>query len=294
MLYVPLDFENNHTLDALVDSGAFVSAIAQDDYETIKLKAPNNILKIVDPPNFQIQVANDQLEKPISTATLKFEIGDNGFAEHFVVMKKLTGPIIGLHFMRNNSVVIDTTHGLIHFPHLTMQVKTASSETTTKPQPVVTDEALTIPPTTTKTITAFINHPWKWNTTGTVTPLEKFTETASLLISHSMSTIIDKRIAVRVTNTTESPYLIKKHTQIAEFSVVTPEQSKHIKPVDMAILSMIPQGDPDLTAYLNELLRTNKPEQQNDTFWFPTPENPGKPEDHTPIQTRILKELNDL
>ena len=135
MLYVPLDFENNHTVDALVDSGAFVSAIAQDDLETIKQKAPNNILKIDDPPNFQIQVANGQLEKPLSTATLKFEIGENSFAEHFVVMKKLMGPIIGLHFMRNNSVVIDTTHGLIHFPHLTMQVKTASSESTTKPQP---------------------------------------------------------------------------------------------------------------------------------------------------------------
>ena len=97
-----------------------------------------------------------------------------------------------------------------------------------------------------------------------------------------------------MTNTTESPYHIKKHTQIAEFSVVTPEQSKHIKPVDMAILSMIPQGDPDLTAYLNELLRTNKPEQQDSTFWFPTPKNPGNPEYHTPIQTRILKELNEL
>ena len=294
MLYVPLDFENNLTVDALVDSGAFVSAIAQDDLETIKQKAPNNILKIDDPSNFQIQVANGQLEKPISTATLKFEIGNNSFAEHFVVMKKLTGPIIGLHFMRNNSVVIDTTHGLIHFPHLMMQITTASSETTTKPQPVIMDEDLTIPPVTTKTVTAFTDHPSKWSTTGTVTPLEKITEAASLLISHSMSTIIDKRIAVRVTNTTESPYLIKKHTQIAEFSVVTPEQSKYIKPVDMAILSMIPQGDPDLTAYLNELLRTNKPDQQNDTFWFPTPKNPGKPEDHTPIQTRILKELTDL
>ena len=76
--------------------------------------------------------------------------------------------------------------------------------------------------------------------------------------------------------------------------MVTPEQSKHIKPVDMAILSMIPKGDSDLTAYLNELLRTNKPEQQNNTFWFPTPENPGKPEDHTPIKTRNLKELNEL
>ena len=291
MLYLPLDFENNLTVDDLVDSGAFVSGIAQDDLETIKQKAPNNILKIDDPPNFQIQVANGQLEKPLSTATLMFEIGDNSFAEHFVVMKKLTGPIIGLHFMRKNSVV--TTDGLIHFPHLTMQVKTASSETTIKLQPVITDEALTIPPTTTKTITTFIDHPSKWNTTGTVTPLEKFTETAGLLISHSMSTIIDKRIAVRVTNTTESPYLIKKHTQIAEFSVVTPEQSKHIKPVDMAILSMIPQDDPDLTAYLSELLRTSKPEQQDKTFWFSTPENPGKPEDHTPIQTRILNELNE-
>ena len=120
MLYVPLEFENNLTVDALVDSGAFVIPIAQDDLETIKQKAPNNILKIDEPPNFQIHVANGQLEKLLSTATLKFEIGDNSFAEHFVVMNKLTGPLIGLHFMRNNSVVIDTTYGLIHFPHLTM------------------------------------------------------------------------------------------------------------------------------------------------------------------------------
>ena len=34
-LYVPLDFENNLTADALVDSGAFVSAIAQDNLDTI-------------------------------------------------------------------------------------------------------------------------------------------------------------------------------------------------------------------------------------------------------------------
>ena len=218
MLYVSLNFENNLTVDALVDSEALVSAIAQDDLDTIKQKAPNNIRKIDDPPNFQIQVASGQLEKPLSTATLKFEIGDKSFADHFVVMKKLTGPISGLHFMRNNSVVIDTKHGLIRFPHLTMPVKTASSDTTTKPQPVIMDEALTVPPTTTKTITALIDHPSKWNTTGTVTPLDKFTETAILLISHSMLTIIDKRMAVRVTNTMKSPYLIKKHTQVAEFS----------------------------------------------------------------------------
>ena len=124
--------------------------------------------------------------------------------------------------------------------------------------------------------------------------MEKFTETESLLISHSRSTIIDKKIAVGVTNTTESPYTINKNTQIAEFSVVTPEQSKFIKPVDMAVVSMIREGDPDLITYLTELLRTNKTDQQTNTFWFPTPENPGNTNEHTPIQKRILKELCEL
>ena len=254
MLYVPLNFENGLTIDALVDSGAYVTEIAQKELDRIQQQAPSNILKIDDPPIFQIQVANGLLEKPTPTATLKFDIGDHIFAEHFVVMKNLTGPIIGLHFMKHNSVVIDTAHGLIHFPHLTMQVKSASSQASAKPQIVLIHDSITISQMITKTITAFVDHSSEWNTTGTVTPVEKFTEAASLIISHSMSTIIDKKIAVRATKTTESPYAINKNTQIAEFSVVTPQQSEFIKPVDMAILSMIPEGEPDLVTYLTELI----------------------------------------
>ena len=52
MLYVPLDFANNLTVDTLVDSRAFFSAITQNDLDTIKEKAPNNILEIDDPPSF--------------------------------------------------------------------------------------------------------------------------------------------------------------------------------------------------------------------------------------------------
>ena len=150
MLYVPLDFENGLTIDALVDSGAYVSTIAQKELDRIKQEAPANILKIDEHPNFQIQVANSQLEKPMATATLKFDIGDHIFAEHFVVKKNLTGPFIGLHFMRHNSVVIDTTHGLIHFPHLTMQVKSALSQTSSKPQAVLIHDSITISQMTTK------------------------------------------------------------------------------------------------------------------------------------------------
>ena len=36
MLYVPLDFENGLTIDGLVDSGAYDSAIAQTELDRIK------------------------------------------------------------------------------------------------------------------------------------------------------------------------------------------------------------------------------------------------------------------
>ena len=196
--------------------------------------------------------------------------------------------------MRQNSVVIDSTHGLIQFPHLTMQAKIAAIEAGANPQAVIIQDNTTVTPLTTKTITAFVDHPSEWHTTGTGTPVEKFTQAASLLFSHSISTIIDKKTAVRITNTTESPHLIKENAQFPEFSVVTLEQSKFIRPVETAILSMIPEGNPDLTTYLSEMLGTNKPEQQSNTFWFPTTENPGETEDHTPIQTRVLKELSEL
>ena len=97
ILYVRRDFDKNLTIEALVDSGVYISAIAQNDLDTIKQKAPKKILKVDDPPNFEKQVANTQLEILLATATLRFKIGDNIFAEQFVVMKKLTGPIIGLH-----------------------------------------------------------------------------------------------------------------------------------------------------------------------------------------------------
>ena len=206
MWYIPQNFGNGLTIDAMVDSGAYVIAIAHKELDMIKQQAPSNILKINDPPNFQIQVANGQQEKPIATATLKFDIGDHIFAEHFVVVKNLTGPIIVLHFMRHNSVVIDATHGFIHFPHLTMQIKSASSGASAKNQAVFVHDSITVPPMTTKAITAIVDHLSDWNTTGTVTPVEKFTEAASLRLSHSISTKIDIKIAVRVTITTESPY----------------------------------------------------------------------------------------
>ena len=146
---------------------------------------------------------------------------------------------------------------------------------------------------TTKTITAFVDHPSEWNTTGTVTPLSIFTETASLLISQLISTIFVKKVAVRVTYAAESFYTIRKNTQIADFAAVTTEIFSLIEPIDTASLSMIP-ADLCRISYVNELLRANKPQQQNNTFLCPTPKNPGRSEDRTPIQSRIINELFEM
>ena len=52
MLYVPLEFENVLTIDALVDPGAYIIGIAQKELDRIKQQAPSNILKIDEPPYF--------------------------------------------------------------------------------------------------------------------------------------------------------------------------------------------------------------------------------------------------
>ena len=139
-MYVPRDLENSRTIDTLVDSATYISAIAEYELERIKQQAPNNIIKNEDP--FKSSETSGKKPKAKVTLSLNFGIGDYELAEDFVVTKKLTGPIIGLHFMRHNSVVIETTHGLIHFPHLTMQVKCNNSKKTANAQGNLKDDNL--------------------------------------------------------------------------------------------------------------------------------------------------------
>ena len=52
MLYLRLDFDKNITVDALVVPGVYVAAVAENDWDTLKHRAPNIFLKIDDPPFF--------------------------------------------------------------------------------------------------------------------------------------------------------------------------------------------------------------------------------------------------
>ena len=98
-------------------------------------------------------------QKPKRTTALKIDFGNNTFADHFIGMTKLTGQIVALHFMRRNSVVFDTTHGLVHFPYQKMQCKSRNLEGSAKTQPNLSDKNLKVAPKTMKIINVFSDHP---------------------------------------------------------------------------------------------------------------------------------------
>ena len=88
-----------------------------------------------------------------------------------------------------------------------MQVKSGPSETSAKTQTNLIS-LMTVEQyyqRQKKTVTAFVDHSSEWSTAGTVIPVEKSTEAASLMKSDSFSTVSAKMIAVRVTNTTNHP-----------------------------------------------------------------------------------------
>ena len=119
MLYFPMDFGELNN-DGLIDTGAMSSAIPEADLSKFRLLAPHKIINGGSPPEFQIMVANGQLETPIATVELQFEVGDITFREKFIVMTNLTNPLIGLLFLQRNSTIFNMRLELSYF---SMQLK---------------------------------------------------------------------------------------------------------------------------------------------------------------------------
>ena len=100
---------------------------------------------------------------------------------------------------------------------------------------------------------------------------------------------------VQISPFLDHPYTLKKGTHIANFSILTPEQTKHIRLVNpTSVRHLLNNNHDDAIHYINSLLKTSKTDEVNETYWFPTPQNPGNEKEHTHIQTRILKELREL
>ena len=283
------------TLDGLVDTGALSSAIPEADLRKIRLLAPQSIIKESPAPNFQIMVANGQLENPKSTVELKFEVGDIEFHEIFIVMEKLTSPLIGLSFLQRNNTILDMRQGVLNFPFFSMQLKTADHKYSNVMEPLTTRDDIIIPPNDRQMISMYSQMYEDSNVTGIIQPSNTLTEDGDIAFCAALVTLTQGQITIHVNNFPEQPYTIRRGSHIANFSVLTPEQMKYVKPIDPVTKWHLLQDNPENAAYyVSSLIKSPKNEDDKENYWFPTPENPGDPQLHTPIQQRILKELHTL
>ena len=70
---------------------------------------------------------------------------------------------------------------------------------------------------------------------------------------------------------------------------------KYVKPIDPVTTWNLLQDNPESAAfYVSSLINSSKPEHFQEEYWFQTPEDPGDPQKHTPIQKRFLTELQNL
>ena len=80
---------------------------------------------------------------------------------------------------------------------------------------------------------------------------------------------------MHVNNFTDQPYKLKKRLHFANFSVMTPEQMKHDRPIDPVSTShLLNENEEDAVYYISSLFKANRKNDQYEQYWFPTPENP--------------------
>ena len=294
MLFLPVEF-NTVKIDALVDSGAYINAISERDAEKRRLNANQCIVHKAPPPPFKVQYANAELEHPLATYTLRFKIGDYTFVETFILLNQTSFPIIGLAFLRKHAAILDTAQGTIDFPkiQITMALTDEMQKCNSRPITLKTEAKHTIPAQATRVIHAVIPVSTEHPITGTIQPLPQFYEHAELIVAPAITTARNKKVANKVANTTDFPYTIATDTKIAELQILKPEETKLIRPVDFAALNLLTEHD-DVVTYFNALMQVDSPEDNEEKFWFPTPDNPGNEQEHTAIQKRILNELREL
>ena len=106
------------------------------------------------------------------------------------------------------------------------------------------------------------------------------------MIAPAITTARDKNVAINIANITDFPYTIATDTKVTELQILKPEETKMIRPVDIAALNLLTEHD-DVVTYINALMQVERPKDNEEKFWFPTPENPGNEQEHSPIQKRI-------
>ena len=91
-------------------------------------------------------VANVQLEAPLATVQMEFQVAYNTFRETFIVITNLTSPLIGFLFQQRNSTILDIREGFQNFPFFSKQSKNEDRTFSNVNDPIVNSVEIILQP----------------------------------------------------------------------------------------------------------------------------------------------------
>ena len=124
--YINLVFGTNCKQRALIDTGAFCSAMSQSTFGNIINLNPTIFFQQQDPPKYKVSVASRAKVEVLFQVDLKFQLGNKNFLDRFLILPDMNDILLGLPFLDKNNVVVDCKQRLPRFPDFTVFIHSLS------------------------------------------------------------------------------------------------------------------------------------------------------------------------
>ena len=314
-----------HESNALVDTGAFNSAMPLSDFTRLSQNNQHVILSKRKIPSEFVRVANGTTEKILSRVTIQMHILGRDIAEEFMIIDNIRNTILGFSFFKNNDVSIDCKTQRLHFPDITAQLNQVLQEDgkikkiyKKNVYPVHTTKKVVIQPNEQTIIMCKVEGLETTNATcGIIEPLVSFEKRTDLCVTSSISKAEgDNLLPVGVINLAGNPVTINPKTSLGKFKVLSPQQIEFLTPIDPQVLAMVneksstrDEADRILSAVYGMSHKIHKEDRQNVVgsinfieqepegereFWFATPETCDDPSRLSKIERKIYDKLAEF
>ena len=133
-------------------------------------------------------------------------------------MEKRPSPYFGLSFLQWNNTILDRRQGVLNFLFSRYKEKQR-----------ITSSPMSWNPSALERMSQLYEHT---TVTGIHQPSNTLTDDGDIAFCAALVNLTNGRVEVHLNNFTDSPYTLKRGTQVANFTVLTPEQMEYVKPVD--------------------------------------------------------------
>ena len=177
-------------------------------------------------------------------------------------MTNLTSPLIGLLLLQRNM-----RQENLNFPFLAMQLKNEGRTYPNIIEPILNPVETKLQPGKRTTIWVKSQICTVNEATGIIQPSPFLENDEDLFICPALSSTQIDDPTVAITNFLAHLYTLKRGTHIANFSILTPEQTKNIRPVNSTSVRQLQTNNhDDAIHYINSLLKTSKTDKVTETY----------------------------